>query len=185
MQSWQIVILVLLAAVVAVVAGGLIYQQIKSWRLRHHYGSEYDRTVVQFGDRRRAEAELARRQERIRGLDLRPLSASDRVLFAEHWRQCQAQFVEDPEGAIASADRLLTDIIRARGYSADNPQERIADISAAYPDHVNSYRLANEAVSRQRHGQASTEDLRKAFIHFRELFDQILGEHDEELKRAS
>ena len=185
MQDWQIAALVVAAIIVVAVAAWFIYNHSRSRRLRQHFGPEYDRTVAEFGDRRRAEAELARRQEHVRKLQIRQLTAVDRVHFAEQWRLCQAQFVDDPSGAIDSADRLLTDIIRARGYSADNPNNRLADISAAYPQHVTSYRLANETVSRHRRGEASTEDLRKAFVHYRKLFDEILGGYDEELKRAS
>jgi hypothetical protein len=185
MQNWQIAAIVVAVVIIVAVAAWFIYKQNRSRRLRQHFGPEYDRTVSEFGDRQRAEAELARRQEHVRNLQIRPLSNVDRVHFAEKWRLCQAQFVDDPSGAVESADHLLTDIISARGYSADNPNNRLADISAAYPQHVTSYRLANEIVSRHRRGEASTEDLRKAFVHYRKLFDEILGGYDEELKRAS
>jgi len=185
MQSWQIAAIVAAVILVVAVAGWLIYRQMKSRRLRAHFGPEYDRTVTEFGDRSRAEAELSRRQEHVRKLDIRSLSASDRVHFAEQWRLCQAQFVDDPAGAIASAERLLSEILRVRGYSSDNAYDRLADITAAYPQHASSYRLANEIVGRHQRGEASTEDLRKAFVHYRQLFDEILGGKNEELKRAS
>jgi len=182
MQYWQIATIVAVAIIV-IIAGWFGYQYSRSRRLRRHFGSEYDRALTEFGDRRRGEAELIRRQEHVRNVHVRPLSGSERVLFAEQWRHCQAQFVDDPSGAVAAADRLLTDIIRARGYSADNLSDRIGDISAAYPQHATAYRQAYEIVNRRK--EASTEDLRKAFVYFRQLFDQILGGYDEELKRAS
>jgi hypothetical protein len=185
MQHWQMAVIIGLAIIAVAAVAWFVYQQMRTRRLRHHFGSEYDHTLTEFGDRRRAEAELARRQEHIRTLRLRPLSASDRVLFAEHWRRCQAQFVDDPAGALGSADRILNDILRARGYSVDSPSDRMADISAAYPEQASSYRLAHEIVRGRPQGQASTEELRKAFVHYRKLFDQILGGYDEELKRAS
>lgn len=183
MQYWQIATIVVVAIAVVLAAGWLGFRQSRSRRLRDHFGPEYDRTISEFGDRSHAEAELVRRQERIRNLQVLPLSAADRIAFAEQWRRCQAQFVDDPSGAVGSADRLLSDILRARGYSSEKLQDRLADISAAYPQHVTSYRVANDIASHRE--QASTEDLRKAFVHYRQLFDQILGGYDEELKRAS
>jgi hypothetical protein len=99
--------------------------------------------------------------------------------------KCQTAFVEDPADAVDQADRIISDVLRARGYSVTNPYERMTYISAAYPRHVEDFRTADEIVTRHHRGEASTEDLRKAFIHYRALFDEILGGRDEERKRAS
>jgi len=146
---------------------------------------EYDRAISEFGDRRLAEGELDRRRRRIHQLEIRPLGEADRDKFAEQWRTCQAQFVDDPAGAVGVADHVLTDIIRARGYSAENAYDRMADLSAAYPHEIASYRLANEIVVRHSRGEATTEDLRKALVHYRKVFEQILGDRNDELKRVS
>ena len=175
-----VVIILVLAAI-----GWMVYSNRRSRHLRDHFGSEYERAVAETGDRRRAEAELAQREQRVRKLDIRPLSVSDRQRYSQQWMQCQAQFVDDPAGAVNAADELLTEVIRARGYAADNPYDRIADISAAYPQQAPGYRLADELQTRYRRGEGSTEDLRKAFVHYRFIFDEILGGQDEELKRAS
>ncbi len=163
----------------------LIYMQRRRRHLRERFGPEYHRTVAQVGDRREAEAELARREERVRNLKARPLSVSDRMRFSSEWMKCQTLFVDDPAGAVDQADQLITEVLRARGYAVLNPFDRMADISAAYPRHAEDYRTADEIVTRHHRGQASTEDLRAAFIHYRHLFDEILGGRDEELKRAS
>lgn len=185
MQLWQIIAIVVVVAVVIAAAGWMIYKQRRSRYLRDRFGPEYDRTVTEFGDRNRAESELAQREERVRKLNIRPLSREERENFLVQWKQCQALFVDDPERAVDQADILLTEIMRVRGYAADDPYDRVADISAAYPRHATNYRLAGEVVSRHHRGRATTEDLRSAFIHYRALFDDILGGQDEELKRAS
>jgi hypothetical protein len=172
-------------AVFLAVIGWVVYSRRRSSHLRAHFGPEYERAVVETGDRRRAEADLAQREQRVRKLDIRPLSVSDRQRYSQQWMLCQTQFVDDPEGAVSAADELLTKVLRARGYAADDPYDRIADISAAYPQQAPLYRLADELQTRHRRGQGSTEDLRKAFVHYRVIFDEILGGHDEELKRAS
>jgi hypothetical protein len=185
LQTWQIAAIAIAGAVILVAIAFWILNRRRTQHLRSHFGPEYNRTIAETGSRRAAEAELARREERVRNLEIRPLSDSDKQRFREQWVACQAQFVDDPAGAVHAADGLLTDVLRARGYAADNPHDRISDISAAYPRHATRYRFAEDLVTRHRHGQGSTEDLRRAFVHYRALFDEILGGQDEELKRAS
>jgi hypothetical protein len=103
----------------------------------------------------------------------------------DEWRLCQARFVDDPTGAVNQADQIVTTIMRTRGYAVDDPYDRVADVCAAYPNHAGGFREANEIVVRHHRGEASTEDLRRAFVNFRALFDEMLGGQDEELKRAS
>ena len=185
LQTWQIAVLAIVAVGVLAAIAYWLTSQRRSRHLRDHFGPEYNRTIAETGSRRAAEAELERRENRIRNLEIRPLSASDKQRFREEWVLCQGQFVDDPAGAVNSADELLGDVLRARGYAADNPYDRISDISAAYPRHATRYRFAEDLVTRHRRGHGSTEDLRKAFVHYRALFDEILGGQDEELKRAS
>lgn len=185
MQNWQIVALAVIVAVLIVAAVWVAYNRNRSRRLRAHFGPEYDRTITEFGDRRRAEAELAQREERVRKLPIRQLSVADRNRFGAEWKDCQRLFVDDPGRALEQADGLLTEVIHTRGYATSNPYDRMADISAAYPAHASKYREAGEILAHQHRGEATTEDLRKAFIHYRTLFDEILGGQDEELKRAS
>jgi hypothetical protein len=185
MQAWQIVVLAVVIVVLAAAIGWAFYNRRRSQYLRSRFGSEYDRTVVEFGDRRRAESELARREDRVRHMNIRPLSIVERQKFLDQWVTCQSLFVDDPARAVEQADQLLTDVMRVRGYSTDNPYDRVADISAAYPRHAENYRRADEITARHHRGQATTEELRSAFIHYRSLFDDILGGQDEELKRAS
>jgi hypothetical protein len=184
MQVWQIIAICVAVAILAF-AGWWIYERNRSTRLRGRLGSEYDRLVATFGDRRRAESELARSETRVRKLKVRALSASGRENFLDQWRLCQARFVDDPAGAVEEADRILIDIMRARGYAVDDPYVRLTDICAAYPHHASAYHEANDIMIQYRRGESSTEGLRKAFINFRSFFDEILGGQDEELKRAA
>jgi len=112
------------------------------------------------------------RSHRLRELKSRPLNAMDRQRFSQQWMACQRMFVD-------------TDVIRTRGYAADDLHDRMSDIAEAYPEHADHYRVAGDIVARHRRGKASTEDLRNAFLHYRALFDEILGGQDEELKRVS
>ena len=185
MQNWLIVALAVVVAILIVAAVWVVYYRNRSRHLRAHFGSEYDRTVTEFGDRRSAETELSQREERVSKLQIRPLSMTDRNRFGAEWKDCQRLFVDDPGRALEHADRLLTEVIRTRGYATSNPYDRMADISAAYPEHAGHYREAGEILAHHRRGEASTEDLRKAFLSYRTLFDDILGGQHEELERAS
>jgi len=186
MQTLQIVAIAIVVIAVLAAIGWLVYTRKRSERLRDHFGTEYDRRVSELeGDRRRAEAELTEREARVQELKHRPLSSSERARLIEEWRRCQARFVDDPEGAVDDADQLLSDIMRTRGYRIEDRNDRLADLCAAYPDRASDFRQTNELFIKHRSGNASTEELRKAFVHFRTLFDEMLGGHDEELKRAS
>jgi hypothetical protein len=184
MQVWQIVAICISIAILAVV-GWWVYERNRTRHLRERFGSEYDRRVSDLGDRRRAESELTRSEQRVRKLKTRPLALSDRTRFLDEWRLCQARFVDDPGGAVEDADRIVMDIMRARGYAVDDPYDRIADVCAAYPHHALNYREGCDIMILHRRGESSTESLRKAFVNFRSLFDEILGGQDEELKRVA
>ena len=184
MQIWEIVAIAVAIIVVAAV-GWWIYERNRTRHLRERFGSEYDRRVTELGNRRRAESDLARSEARVQKLKVRPLSASDRAKFLDEWRLCQARFVDDPAGAVNDADRIVTEIMRTRGYAVDDPYDRVTDVCAAYPAQAANYREANDIVIRHHRGNTSTEDLRKAFVHFRSLFDEMLVGGEQELRRAS
>jgi hypothetical protein len=101
------------------------------------------------------------------------------------WKQCQALFVDDPPGAVEEADELLVRIMRSRGYAADNLIERTTDIAAAYPRQAEPYRQAVEILECHRRTPVSTDKLRTAFLNYRGLFDDLIGDQDEEFKRAA
>ena len=185
MQVWQTIVIGVLILVVAAAVAWLVSQRNRTRHLRERFGPEYYRRMEALGDRRRAEAELARSETRVEKVIVRPLSATDRMQFMEEWRLCRARFVDDPAGAVNDADHIVSNIMSTRGYAVDDPYDRLADVCAAYPHHADAFREANDIVVRYQQGNASTEDLRRAFLNFKALFDEMLGGRDEELKRAS
>jgi hypothetical protein len=173
-------IAVVIAVGVMVVAGIAIWifiRKRRTERLRTQFGgAEYTRTVKEGGSRRKAEAVLDERAERVEGLHIRPLAPGDRARFVESWGRVQAQFVDGPGGAVKDADQLLGDVMSTRGYPVSDFEQRAADISADHPLVLENYRAAHQNAIRQTQGAASTEDLRQAMIHYRTLFEELVGE---------
>jgi len=95
--------------------------------------------------------------------------------FDEQWRSVQARFVDDPTGATTAADRLVGEVMEARGYPVGDFEQRTADISVEHPQVVEHYRAAHQIALRNERGEASTEDLRQALVHYRALFQDLLG----------
>lgn len=162
--------------VLAAVAGILVWQRQKSKTLQAKFGTEYGRTIDETGDRRKAEAELHAREKRISGLEIKPLDPADRLKFIDAWRQVQAQFVDDPKAAVAQADTLLGEIMNRRGYPVSDFEQRAADLSVDHPEVVENYRTGHDIALAHGRGEAGTEDLRRAMIHYRDLFEELVGE---------
>ena len=177
-SSTQIAIAI--AVVMVVLAGIAIWLFIRrrrTERLRAQFGgAEYTRAVKQGGSRRQAEAVLDERSERVERLHIRPLAPGDRARFVETWGRIQARFVDGPGGAVTDADQLLGDVMSTRGYPMSDFEQRAADISVDHPLVLDHYRAAHQGALRQTRGQATTEDLRQAMIHFRTLFEELVGQ---------
>jgi len=169
-----------LIVVAVLVAGGviaLLRGRSKSQRhqaLQQAFGPEYDRAVSEYGDREKAERELASRQKRVDRLRLRALSTSERNRFAAEWREAQERFVDDPSGAVRASDELIKSVMRSVGYPMDDFEQRVADLSVDHASVVQHYRAARVLADANREGRANTEELRQAFIHYRALFADLL-----------
>jgi len=150
------------------------YQREQSRRLKSHFGPEYDRTVSEFKNRAKAESNLKDREKRVGSLQIVPLEASEASRFAGAWKTLQAGFVDNPKGVVVQADQLVRELMIKRGYPMGDFEHRAGDISVDHPDVVHHYRAAQVIVMRDERGETSTEDLRKAVVHFRALFQDLL-----------
>ena len=173
MQTTIVVVLVVVL-VVAVLAIWFFSQRRKSQQLQERFGPEYEHAVHEHGSRGRAEEALAARAERVQQLHIRPLSAEESARYSESWRSVQARFVDEPNVAIADADRLVAEVMQARGYPMGEFEQRAADVSVDHPRVVENYRAAHAIAGRADRGEASTEDLRQAMVHYRSLFAELI-----------
>jgi hypothetical protein len=185
LSTTELALIIGLAVIVitGIVVAWVLVRKRRSERLRTQFGgSEYDRAVKEDGSRRHAEAGLKERTARVESLNIRPLAPGDRARFVESWHKVQARFVDGPGGAVTEADQLLGDVMSTRGYPVSDFEQRAADISVDHPLVLVNYRTAHEIALRQTTGQANTEDLRQAMIHYRTLFEELVREP--ELTRA-
>lgn len=167
-----IIAVIVVAIIVAIVVAA---QRAKSARLQKRFGPEYGRAVSATGDRAAAERQLEQREARVRKFHLEELPAGARDRYAEEWRTVQSRFVDRPKDALSEADRLVANVMRDRGYPTEEFDQRVADISADHPNVTENYRAAHDIAVRSDRGEVSTEDLRQAMVHYRALFNDLLG----------
>jgi len=183
--GWILIAVAVVVVIAAIVMS--ITSKRKTKQLQSQFGPEYDRTIESADSRRKAESELAARQERREQLDIRPLSTAARERYTSQWQQVQAQFVDNPGSAVASADTLIQSVMSERGYPVDDFDSRAADISVDHPHVVENYREGHRLAHQDSIGKGSTEDLRQAMRHYRALFDELVepdGDADEATTRG-
>ena len=169
---------IIIVAVLFLVIGGLLAMAVmrfqRTRRLRDRFGPEYDRTLERAGDRRRVEDELEARLAHVQNLNIRALTAEEVNRFALEWQATQTEFVDQPLASVRKADRLIQDVMRTRGYPVEDFEQRAADISVDYPDVVINYRELHEIATRGEREKVSTEEMRQAMVHGRELFERLV-----------
>jgi hypothetical protein len=173
--------LIIGVVIVVVAIAALLWwrsQQMKSARLKERFGPEYDRAVDTEGDRRQAESRLADVEERRRSLRIRPLTDDARARYHQQWNDVQARFVDQPAQAVIQGDQLIGGVMRERGYPMDDFDSQAAMIAIDHPDVVEKYREAHQ-ISGRADDDATTEELRRAFVRYRELFTALVGQRPE------
>jgi FtsZ-interacting cell division protein ZipA len=169
---WIIIVVIVLLALVGL---GLWLWRNRSGGtdLPERFGSEYDRTVERTGDEDAAKRDLKERVERHEAFDIRELDDAERRRFIVDWRDLQRRFVDEPEHAVERADLLIQDAMRSRGYPVEDFEQRARDLSVDHPEVVEHYRAGRSALE---YGDRDrTEGDREAMLHFRTLFEHLIG----------
>ncbi|WP_445182544.1 hypothetical protein ACTXG6_28855 [Pseudonocardia sp. Cha107L01] len=170
-----LIIVVVVLLVAALGFGAMLLKRKQSENLRKHFGTEYERTVAETGDRKAGESELRERQQRRRELDIRDLRPEERSKYQESWNSVQRDFVDDPARAMDRADELVVAIMRTRGYPVDDFNRRADDISVDHPNVVRHYREARSVRDASSDGSVDTERQRGALTSYRSLVEELLG----------
>lgn len=184
MPVWAWVLIAIGAVVVLALVAWQLTRQRRTRNLRGQFGPEYERTVSSADSRRDAEAELAARRERREQLDIRPLSGEERARYTDEWQVVQAQFVDDPQGAVVRADTLIQSVMADRGYPVEDFEQRAADVSVDHPRVVENYREGHRLFAKTSAGEGTTEDLRQAMRAYRKLFVELVEEGDPDADAA-
>ena len=168
-----IAVAVAAVVVIALIAIGL--RRKRTADLREHFGTEYDRAIRAKGSRTAAEEELVSRAEEVKSYDIRPLSVRERDRYRDEWARVEQRFVDRPATAVVEADELIVEVMRTRGYPMGDFEKHASALSVHYPNVVEHYRDGHAIIERQGRGETSTEDLRQAVLHYRTLFEELVG----------
>ena len=172
-QTWVIIAAVAVLGLIALGAW-IFYQKKQSQKLQKRFGPEYGRTVSELGSRTKGESELKAREKRVERLEIIALSPSEVARFSDAWQALQGRFIDNPKGVVVQAEQLVRELMEKRGYPMGDFERRAGDISVDHPDVVANYRSAQAIAVRDQRGSADTEELRKAVVHYRALFDELL-----------
>lgn len=179
MPTWLVVIIVIAAILVVGAAAWFVVAEQRRRRLRETFGPEYDRAVKEHENPREAERELSSRVKRHSDLDIRPLPETTKDRYAQEWALIQEQFVDRPSGAVVEADRVLVALMAERGYPTEGYDQQLADLSVRHAKALRHYRAGHDTLVRHKESEMSTEDMREAMKHYREVFEELLTDAGE------
>jgi hypothetical protein len=182
--GWILIAAIVVIAAVAIMVVRSANSRKRTERLKERFGPEYERTIGETGEQSAAETELAARERKRNKLDIVPLAPQAREKYADRWRAVQTAFVDNPSSAVGDADRLVTQVMRERGYPIDDFDQRAADISVDHPTVVEDYRAAHTVSLSQQDGDVGTEQQREAFVHYRALFEKLLETDQDKSQEA-
>ena len=185
MENWELIVIVAVAAVALILVFAVVSATRRKRRrghLQERFGPEYERTVSAEG-RKEGEQRLSTVEKEHDELDIKPLSPGARERYLEEWRQTEARFVNDPGDAARSADRIVVRVLEDRGYPTDlDTDGKVAHVAAEHPDVVERYRHGHEMLASD-DDDHETENLRKAMIDFRAVFDELVVDEREPAQR--
>jgi len=173
-----------LVAVIFLIVGGVIAMAAmraqRTKRLKDRFGPEYERAIHEMGDKRQAEDELDARLAHVNTLKIRPLTPEEVNRYALEWQKTQTEFVDEPLTALQKADRLIREVMKAKGYPVEDFEQRAADISVDYPELVTDYRGLHMIAVKEAEDKVSTEEMRQAMVHGRALFENLVSTETQE-----
>ncbi len=180
MNTISTTVIIVILLIIGVFAAMALVRRQRSKRLQERFGPEYDRTIDEVGDQREAERELEKRVAHVNTLNIRPLTADEVNRYALQWQETQRQFVDEPLAALQKADRLIREVMKAKGYPVEDFEQRVADISVDYPELVTDYRGMHFIAIKESKEKVSTEEMRQAMVHGRALFENLMKQASKE-----
>jgi hypothetical protein len=174
-NTTQLVLVAVVFLIIGVLVAMALTRVQRTKQLRERFGPEYDRAINEKGNKREAEDELAARLAHVNALQIRPLTAEEVNRYALDWQETQTEFVDEPLTALQKADRLIREVMKAKGYPVEDFEQRAADISVDYPELVTDYRGLHLIAVKEKEDDVSTEEMRQAMVHGRALFENLIS----------
>lgn len=171
MSAGTIIVLVVVLVLVAAAAAAASMLIRRRATERNMHGAEYERLAGEVGPRK-AQAEFAKRRQRVDGLGLRPLSDERRTAYTGQWQVAQEQFIDNPAQSVRAASAMIAAVTADRGYDTSDHEQLMKDLSVYHGRHLDGYRRARKVTGRA--GEAPTEALRQALLSYRALFFDLL-----------
>lgn len=173
-NTTMIIIVAVAVLIIGGVLGAAISRFMRTQRLKDRFGPEYESMVEKAGDKSKAEDELEGRLAHAQNLNIHELTPKEVNSFTLAWQAVQADFVDAPLAAVQKANNLIKDVMSTRGYPVEDFEQRAADISVDHPDLVKNYRELHAIAKKGEKEKISTEEMRQAMIHGRDLFQTLV-----------
>jgi hypothetical protein len=170
-MSTGAIIGIIIAVIVVVAAVVVASGELRRARMRRQFGPEYNRLAQELGSKKKADAELTARQRRVEALNIGELSAEQQASYSGDWTAVQERFVDTPAEAVSAAGTLIRNVMRDRGYPADDRNASMEALSVYHAGSLDGYRQVQDI----RTETATTEELREAMIRYRSLFEELTG----------
>ena len=183
MSAATIIVIVVVLVIAAAAAAAASFRIRRAAIERDHFGPEYERLTKEIGSRK-ANAEFARRRQRVDGLGITSLSDEKRSAYARRWDAAQERFIDSPAQAVNMAETLVTAAAAERGYQAGDDDVLMEDLSVFHGRHLDGYRAARLTNARAGQG-VTTEGRRRALLAYRALFFDLLEVPGDGLARAA
>ncbi len=180
MNTTNTIVVIVILLIIGVLAMMAVVRRQRTKRLQDRFGPEYDRAIDEIGDQRQAEKELEERVAHVNTLHIRQLSAEEVNRYALQWQDTQREFVDEPLKALQKGDRLIREVMKAKGYPVEDFEQRVADISVDYPELVTDYRGMHRIAIKESKDKVSTEEMRQAMVHGRALFENLMKQASKE-----
>jgi len=174
MNTTLVIVGVVILLIIVGLASMAMSRTRRTQRLQERFGPEYDTALNQLGDKRQAEKELEERIAHVHALNIRPLTADEVNHYSLEWQDVQREFVDEPLMALQKADRLIREVMKAKGYPVEDFEQRVADISVDYPEMVTDYRGMHSIAIKEKKEKVTTEEMRQAMVHGRALFESLI-----------
>ena len=119
--------------------------------------------------------ELLDERIRMATFHLRPLTQEDQNNFRSAWRRARVQFVDNPTRALSEADRLVSQIMYARGVpSWTLEHDQATPLAWRHPELETQYRTAKKIALESGKGRVSEADLREALAAYNAICERLL-----------